>query len=388
MTKLKSLLALPQFWLYLTVSTLGILALETLFLGLWTVPIVDYQINYMGEVTTFDLIFTAIFALVFGFGVALFVLARKFNATTCAIAGSSSGIVGFFTLLCPICPVFFLSYFGLSASVMTFAPYFWWLRLVALAILLLGIFLLYRRFTLPANLPKVDGNALTQKIAVGLIVLLLLNNQAMALQLGRQMLGIEPGAPVELSGDFAQDISALVIPQSLPFYGPELGLDFSNLNAINTSIRKMGVMAPQQGSTPLELTETEMQRYVAIGTEPTITCEFCCGVKTLVRKDGSPTCGCAHSIAMRGTAAYLIQNYPEMSNADISYELVRQKGLYFPKQMQQRLAEQLAGDTTDFTPDISYLTQNLSATELGDLQSKAQGSGFQPSDSPGMVGGC
>ena len=150
----------------------------------------------------------------------------------------------------------------------------------------------------------------------------------------------------------------------------------------------MSVLAPQQGSNPIQLTEAEMKRYVDIGTEPYITCEFCCGVKTLVREDGSPTCGCAHSIAMRGTAAYLIKNYPEMSNADIAYELVRQKGMYFPTQMQQRMASSLAGDKSEFKPDIKYLTMNLTESEMTNLQQKAKTSGFVPEENVGMVGGC
>ena len=150
----------------------------------------------------------------------------------------------------------------------------------------------------------------------------------------------------------------------------------------------MSVMAPKQGSNPIELTDEQMERYVAIGTEPTVTCEFCCGVTTLVRDDGTPTCGCAHSIAMRGTAAYLLTTYPEMTNEEIAYELMRQKGLYFPTQMQERMASQLAGDVSDFSPDIFYLTMNLSDGELKDLQAKAQNLGFVPGDAPGMVGGC
>lgn len=151
----------------------------------------------------------------------------------------------------------------------------------------------------------------------------------------------------------------------------------------------MSVMAPMQGSNPIQLNPDEMERYITIGTEPLITCEFCCGVKTLVREDGSPTCGCAHSIAMRGMTAYLIRNYPEMTNAEISYEIVRQKGLYFPKQMQKRMASQLAGDAADFTADIKYLLQILKSEELADLQKKAKDSGFEPDTTNlDMVGGC
>jgi hypothetical protein len=291
-------------------------------------------------------------------------------------------------MLCPVCPVFFLSYLGLSASVMVFAPYVWWIRLLSFVFLAFGIGLLLRRFE-PRNLPVENGHVIFRKVAVVLVGFLLVGNQALALQLGATMAGMNHMGGVALSGDFAKDVAALVVPAEMPFYGQELGLDMSSLNAINASIRVLGTMAPMQGANPIALNPEEMKRYIDIGTEPYITCEFCCGVKTLVRKDGSPTCGCAHSIAMRGTAAYLIRNYPEMTNADIAYELMRQKGLYFPTQMQERMASALAGEPEAFTPDIKYLAMRLSEDELKDLREKAASSGFEPNqEAPGMVGGC
>jgi len=225
-------------------------------------------------------------------------------------------------------------------------------------------------------------------LGISLIIILFFTNQSLALKLGDKMMGPQPGEKIEVSGDFAKDIANLTTPTDIPFYGPELGLDFSGVNAINDSIAKLSVMAPKQGSKPIQLNDEEMKRYIAIGTEPYVTCEFCCGVKTLLFDDGSPSCGCAHSIGMRGTAAYLIRNYPELSNADIAYELMRQKGLYFPKQMQERMAKELAGPSEDFTADIKYLTQQLSETELSNLRKKAQSSGFTPDSSTDMVGGC
>jgi len=341
----------------------------------------------MSELTNWDITFAVIFALVFGFGLSLFRLAKKFNAATCAV-GSGSGLLTFFTMLCPVCPVFFLAYFGLSATVLAFAPYFWWIRLFSVGVALMGIWLIWKQFK-PSQLPTVNGHVIFQKIAVIIIGFLLVNTQAMAIQVGRSMVGNDMHGGVMLSGEFAQDVAALVTPSQMPFYGHELGLDMSSLNAINTSISKLATMAPKQGSNPIQLDDEEMKRYVAIGTEPYVTCEFCCGVKTLVREDGTPTCGCAHSIAMRGTVAYLLRNYPNMTDAEIAYELMRQKGMYFPGQMQERMASSLAGSVDEFKPDIKYLTMNLTATELASLQKKAEGSGFKPEvNAPGMVGGC
>lgn len=387
MSKLKLILSSPQFWVWFLFGSLIAFGVETFFLGMWAIPFLDYSIPFMNEVTSNDLIFSAAFAILFAFGLALLVLSRRANNLSCAI-GSSAGLTTLFTLLCPVCPIFFLTYFGLSSSVILIAPYFWWLRLAAVILLLVGTVIIWKRFSL-SKLPAFNWTLAFEKFAVVMIAVLFFSNQALSMQIGMDLVGSETNdGQIALSGDFANDVANMVTPTSLPFYGPELGLDFSNINAINTSIKKLAMMAPKQGSNPIELTDEEMERYVKIGTEPLVTCEFCCGVKTLVREDGTPTCGCAHSIAMRGTAAYILRNYPEKTNEEISYELMRQKGLYFPKQMQKRMASLLAGEPADFTADIKYLTQNLTEAELADLKEKAQNSGFEPGDAPGMVGGC
>jgi len=227
-----------------------------------------------------------------------------------------------------------------------------------------------------------------QKIAIILFGILFIGNQAFAMNIGKKLMHEDMMAMADLTGDFTKDVAILVTPTTMPFYGPELGLDMTSLNAINTSIAKLATMAPMQGSNPIQLNDEEMKRYIEIGTEPYVTCEFCCGVKTLVREDGTPTCGCAHSIAMRGTAAYLIKNYPRMTNAEISYELMRQKGMYFPVQMQERMASSLSGDLAEAKPDIKYLIMNLTDAELKDLQQKAKTSGFKPEVNAEMIGGC
>ncbi|OGJ42629.1 hypothetical protein A3B60_02515 [Candidatus Peregrinibacteria bacterium RIFCSPLOWO2_01_FULL_39_12] len=387
MHKLKILISSLRFWLILIISGFVMFALQTFFLGLWTIPFFNYGIAYMNPVTVFDMLFVGFFSVFFGFGVALFIIVRRARVASCAI-GSLSGLTSLFTLLCPVCPVFFLSYFGMSATLAVVSPYFWWFRLVAGILILVAILILLERFE-DEKIHPVDKSHFLNTLLIVVVAILFMNNQVLAVKLGEKLMGGQSGKEIELSGEFSRDIAVLVTPTVNPFYGAELGLDFSNVSAINTSIGKLSKMAPMQGSAPIDLNDTELKRYIKIGTEPTVTCEFCCGVITLVREDGSPTCGCAHSIAMRGTAAYLIRNYPEMSDADIAYELMRQKGLYFPKQMQERMAKELAGDISKFTADIRYLTQYLDKKEFADLQKEAKKSGFVPYDkSPDMVGGC
>lgn len=387
MKKLISIISTEQFWIRLGGATLLMFALQSFLLSLWALPLNGYQIPYMGEVTISDLFFIVIFSLLFGLAVSLFTLGRSYNTTTCVL-GTGSGMLSLFSMLCPVCPVFFLAYFGLSATLLSIAPYFLAIRLLALALLGLGLFILIRNFE-PRNLPQQKPHYIFQKIAMIVVGLLLIVNQTFAMNIGMALMGPEMNGTMKMSGKFAQDVAMLVTPTEVPFYGQELGLDMSNINAINTSIKKLSTMAPMQGSNPIQLNEEEMKRYIDIGTEPYVTCEFCCGVTTLVREDGSPTCGCAHSIAMRGTVAYLIRNHPNLTNEEISYELMRQKGMYFPGQMQERMAQSLAGDVSNATADIKYLLMNLSGSELTNLQKQAKSSGFTPpTQSPNMVGGC
>lgn len=386
MNKIKFILKLPHFWLKFIPFTLLVFALETFMFGLWKLPIIGYRVAYMTEVAIFDYLFIVAFALIFGFGLALFFLNSQIHKFSCA-TGSLSGLAALFTLLCPICPIFFLTYFGLSATLFVVAPYFWWFRTGAVILASVGVILLVRHF-IPRKLFPIERRLILNFLGIVLITVLFLFNQTLITKTGMALMGPQPGDEIELSGDFSSDIAALVTPTSASFYGPELGLDFSNEKAINKSIEKLAVMAPKQGKSPIPLNEEEMKRYIAIGTEPYVACEFCCGATTLVTDEGDPTCGCAHSIAMRGTAAYLIRNYPDLTSAEIAYELMRQKGLYFPKQMQERMAKQLAGNSKDFTADIKYLTQNLSQSELSNLQKTAKSSGFTPDSKTDMVGGC
>lgn len=227
------------------------------------------------------------------------------------------------------------------------------------------------------------------KFLTALFFLMLFLNQGLMMLVFHQTFMPKSAHGVTLSGDFPHDIAAMVTPQTLPFYGKDLALDFGSIHNINTSIRKMATLAPMQGNNPIDLNDAQLKRYIKIGTEPTVTCQYCCGVMTLVREDGTPTCGCAHSIAMRGTSAFLIKYYPNLTDEEISYELMRQKGLYFPGTMQKKMAEQLAAGPENFTPDIKYLTMKFTEKEITNLQKKALKQGFTPdTESLQMIGGC
>ena len=135
-----------------------------------------------------------------------------------------------------------------------------------------------------------------------------------------------------------KEVRASFIPTGVPdVYGEELDISF---DAVQDAINKVQVFGPTYGEAgkKIVLTGADMDRYIDIGFM--ISCQYCCGVKTLVREDGTAACGCAHSIMMRGLTAYLIQNHPELSNEQILGELTAWKITYFPKQtLSEKLVE-------------------------------------------------
>ena len=193
-----------------------------------------------------------------------------------------------------------------------------------------------------------------------------------------------------LTGDPMQDAMAIVIPRGTPFYGEGLAVSFDDPIR---SLETIAQLDPAYGRNKVQLSEQEWARYITILTTPTITCEYCCGVKTAVTNEGRPTCGCKHSWAIRGLAAYLIKNYPELSNDEIMRELARWKSLFFPKQMIERYIQET--QTGQYTPDIASLLLDVDEDKLEELKqtmvSQPESNGNTVSDIqnlPNMVGGC
>jgi len=188
---------------------------------------------------------------------------------------------------------------------------------------------------------------------------------------------------ISLDGNLMDDVIKLTISKGVPkVYGEELGVSFDQ---VQEAINVMRQFDPTYGKDKkIVLTGKDLDRYIDIGLK--IACEYCCGVKTLVNKNGKAACGCAHSWAMRGLAAYLIQNHgSEYTNDQILRELARWKGLFFPKQMIKKMSEQLVSGK--YTPDTASL---LIGIDLPDYGGSGAGAPL-PSEIknlPSMVGGC
>lgn len=188
----------------------------------------------------------------------------------------------------------------------------------------------------------------------------------------------------ELSGELVADAIKLVIAQGVPeIYGPELGVSFDQAQNMINILKQFD---PTYGRQKIVLTGEGLQRYIEIGLR--ISCEYCCGAKAIVNTDGRAACGCAHSQAMRGLAAYLIQNHgSDYNNDEILRELARWKGVFFPKQMIKKMVNQLQGGQK-FTPDTASLIMGYGLPDYG-----RGGGGSIPlpseiKDLPSMVGGC
>lgn len=186
----------------------------------------------------------------------------------------------------------------------------------------------------------------------------------------------------KLSGNLGDDAVKLAFAQGIPeIYGPELNANFDQPVESMTALKQFDL---GYGKNKPSLSAEEKKRYTDINLR--ISCEFCCGAKAIVFESGEPSCGCAHSQAMRGLTAYLIKNHgAEYSDDQVLRELARWKGRWYPKQMIQKMSTQI--QSGQYTPDIASLLLNVKLPKYGANSHAAP----VPSDIqnlPSMVGGC
>jgi len=162
-----------------------------------------------------------------------------------------------------------------------------------------------------------------------------------------------------------KQIKASALPSGIPdIYGKELNISFEEAQkAIDT----VSPFDPTYGTQDkkIVLSGGDFERYKKIGSQ--VACEYCCGVETLVFENGEAACGCAHSQMMRGLAAYLIENHPELTDEQILVELKKWKAVFFPK---ETLTAKIAAMEKAGEPGIKELLQEF------------------PDFLPQMVGGC
>lgn len=195
-------------------------------------------------------------------------------------------------------------------------------------------------------------------VALGILAVMLLLNQWQILLL-KGSLGERSGAKSVLAKTQSApqskavsqaDTSAIakkVLPSGVPpLYGQKLGVSFDDpASAIN-------VLSPhEQDTRPKKLEGENLKRYVAIGFRT--SCEYCCGAKTLVFQDGAKACGCAHSAAMRGVIAYLLENFGgELSDDEILSEANKWKAAFFPGPTVSKYAASSAGSGSSLPSQV------------------------------------
>lgn len=210
-------------------------------------------------------------------------------------------------------------------------------------------------------------------------------NQFLAVRMMTMMV-IPSAYALELTGDPEIDAQLLMFPQGTPdIYGEELGITYPDPRDAKYMDKMLAILEDyDRGKRKIKLTGGNLQRYISLGTIPTIGCEFCCSVNYLIKKDGSSACGCAHSAAMRGLMMYLILNHgDEYNDEELLNETMKWKALTFPKQMMKRYVEQAA--TGEYTPDIAAL---LVGTKVSRRAKRNAPSPLDTSNLPSMAGGC
>ncbi len=164
-----------------------------------------------------------------------------------------------------------------------------------------------------------------------------------------------------------------IIPKGIPsVYGAELGVSFDDVTPNNPKVEStINILGNLDNS--ITLTGDDMKRYIDVASQ--ISCEYCCGAKSIIFDNGQAACGCAHSYAMRGLAKYLIKNHgSEFTDDQILEEMGKWKVLFFPG-----IHEQKASVLKSQGIELNYI--NLASNKYRGIE-KGQASGGS------MVGGC
>jgi len=173
-----------------------------------------------------------------------------------------------------------------------------------------------------------------------------------------------------------------IIPTGVPeVYGAELGISYDGVSANNPGLADATITKLGQIDRSVELSGADLERYINVlyVLENGMSCEYCCGARSIIFEDGSAACGCAHSYAMRGLTKYLIKNHgDEFTDEEILSEISKWKVLFFPTQMVTK-----AGILEQRGIEPNYI--NVASNKYRGAEKGASTGGGSGS---GMVGGC
>lgn len=226
---------------------------------------------------------------------------------------------------------------------------------------------------------KKDEQKIVKSITGLLVILLVLITIFNTVQIYSMTNLTNTGAAVSSPStqDSGQVDMSGIIPTGIPEnYGNDFGIQFDDVNPSDQRkadevIRKLAIV-----DTQTELQGPELERYINIlyHMDGGMSCEYCCGARSIIFENGEMACGCAHSFAMRGVAKHLIVEYGDIySDREIMEEVAKWKVLFFPGQMTSK-AKVMESEGIEMT------YSNLGANTYRGIE--------QGQTSGGMVGGC
>ena len=169
-----------------------------------------------------------------------------------------------------------------------------------------------------------------------------------------------------------------VIPTGVPpVYGNELKITYDDVSPNDPRLADQTIAVLSKVDRSETLTGADLQRYIYIlyEMEGGISCEFCCGARSIIFENGDSACGCAHSYAMRGLAKYLIKFHgDEFSDEEILEEVAKWKVLFFPG-----IHETKAAVLKSEGIELNFI--NLGSNKYRGIEEGQQSNGA-------MVGGC
>jgi hypothetical protein len=169
-----------------------------------------------------------------------------------------------------------------------------------------------------------------------------------------------------------------VIPTGVPeTYGQELGISFDDISPYDQQKADSTIRVLSNIDRSVQLSGGDLERYINVlyTLENGISCEYCCGARSVIFENGDPACGCAHSYAMRGLAKYLITEHgDQFTDEEILEEEGKWKVLFFPGIMESK-----AAILEEQGVEFSYI--NVASNKYRGIEKGADSSG-------GMVGGC
>jgi hypothetical protein len=185
-----------------------------------------------------------------------------------------------------------------------------------------------------------------------------------------------PGSTGFATGVGTVSAASDIIPTGMPaVYGSEIGVNYDDVSPSNPQGANMAIAKLKNLDNTITLQGTDLERYISVVSQ--ISCEYCCGAKSIIFEDGKPACGCAHSYAMRGLAKYLITEHgAEYTDEEILSEIGKWKVLFFPG-IHEGKAQALEAQGIDSTDYVNLASNKYRGIEKG----QASGGG-------GMVGGC